>query len=224
MRVFSKDPKFELYSTTFLPSVSNAGRIATMRFDGHSADLVVIDENKPARSILHRDDLILSPQWSADGKQIVVGVGAFTGFLNFNVGNKKPSDPVNGGAQVAMLNADGSGYHLLTSGRNNNAFASFAPDGKSIVYRTLGPDGDGLRIMSLADHSVRKLTGTWDNFAAWSPQGRPHRLCAATGPRLPDLHHQAGRIGRNSSSPMCAAITRIWPGCPTASICCSPAR
>ena len=171
MRVFSKDPKFELYSTTFLSSVSGTGRIATMRFDGHSADLVVIDEDKPAYSILHRDDLILAPQWSADGKQIVVGVGAFTGFLNFNVGNKKPSDPVNGGAQVAMLNADGSGYHLLTSGHNNNAFPSFAPDGKSIVYRTLGPDGDGLRIMTLADQSVRKLTGTWDNFAVWSPKG-----------------------------------------------------
>ena len=93
LRVFSKDPKFELYSTSFLPSVSSTGRIATMRYDGHNADLVVIDEGKPARAILHRDDLILAPQWSADGTKIVVGVGAFTGFLNFNVGHKKPSGP-----------------------------------------------------------------------------------------------------------------------------------
>jgi len=171
MRVFSKDPKFELYSTTFLPSVSNTGRIATMRFDGHAADLVVIDGNKPAQSILHRDDLILAPQWSADSKQIVVGVGAFTGFLNFNIGHKKPSDPVNGGAQVAILNADGSGYRELTAGANNNAFASFAPDGARIVYRTLGPEGEGLRIMKLADKSVTKLTNNvWDNFPLWSPK------------------------------------------------------
>jgi Tol biopolymer transport system component len=170
-RVFSKNPKFELYSTTFLPSVSSTGRIATMRFDGHSADLVVIDANKPAQSILHRDDLILAPQWSADSKRIVVGVGAFTGFLNFNVGHKKPSDPVNGGAQVAILNADGSGYRELTSGANNNAFASFAPDGARIVYRTLGPEGEGLRIMKLADKSITRLTNVWDNFPLWSPKG-----------------------------------------------------
>ena len=172
MRVFSKDPKFELYSTSFLASVSSTGRIATMRYDGHRADLVVIDEDKPAQSILHRDDaLILAPQWSADGKEIVAGVGRFTGFLDFTVGNKKPVTPVNGGAQVALLNADGSGYRELTAGANNNAFASFAPDGKRIVYRTIGPEGLGLRIMNLADKSVTRLTNVWDNFPLWSPKG-----------------------------------------------------
>ncbi len=171
MRVFSKDPKFELYSTSFLPSVSSTGRIATMRYDGHFADLVVIDEGKPARAILHRDELILAPQWSADGKEIVAGIGRFTGFLDFTVGNKKTFDPVNGGARVAIMNADGSGYRELTTGANNNAFASFAPDGKHIVYRTIGPEGLGLRIMNLADKSVTKLTSVWDNFPLWSPKG-----------------------------------------------------
>ena len=172
MRVFSKDPKFELYSTSFLPSVSSAGRIATMRYDGHAADLVVVDEGKPAHAILHRDDaLILAPQWSADGSKIVAGVGRFTGFLDFTVGNKKTFDPVNGGAQVAILNADGSGYRELTKGVNNDAFASFAPDGKRIVYRTIGPEGLGLRIMNLSDKSVTKLTNVWDNFPLWSPKG-----------------------------------------------------
>ena len=171
MRVFSKDTRFELYSTSFLPSVSSTGRIATMRYDGHYADLVVIDEGKPAHAILHRDELILAPQWSADGKQIVAGVGRFTGFLDFTVGNKKSFDPVNGGARVAILNADGSGYRELTTGANNNAFASFAPDGKHIVYRTIGPEGLGLRVMNLADKSVTKLTSVWDNFPLWSPKG-----------------------------------------------------
>ena len=45
----------------------------------------------------------------------------------------------------AFVNADGSGFHLVTSGNSNNAFASFGPDGKHIVYRTTGPDADGLR-------------------------------------------------------------------------------
>ena len=78
---------------------------------------------------------------------------------------------MNGGAQVAILNADGSGFHLVTSGPNNNAFASFAPDGKHIVYRTQGPDGGGLRIMNLEDHSVKELTEDYDNFPIWSPRG-----------------------------------------------------
>jgi Tol biopolymer transport system component len=39
-------------------------------------------------------------------------------------------------AQVGIVNADGSGFHVITSGLNNNAFPSFAPDGQRIVYRT----------------------------------------------------------------------------------------
>ena len=72
---------------------------------------------------------------------------------------------------MGMINRDGSGFHLITSGPNNNAFASFAPDGKRIVYRTNGPDGEGLRIMNLADGSISVLTNDYDNFPAWSPRG-----------------------------------------------------
>jgi Tol biopolymer transport system component len=172
VRLWSRNPGIELYTTGFLPAVDTAsGRIAVESPVDGTSNLFVVDGDKPAQAILKRQDLIIAPQWSADGKEIVVAVGGFSSFLDFAVGNKKPADPVNGGAQVAILNADGSGYRVLTSGPNNNAFASFAPDGKSIVYRTVGPDGDGLRIITLADQSIRKLTGTWDNFAVWSPKG-----------------------------------------------------
>jgi Tol biopolymer transport system component len=171
-RLWSRNPKFELYTTEFLPAVDAAhGRIATSSPAGGKFHLYVMETGKPARSILQRPDLIIAPQWSADGKQIVAGVGRFSSFLDFAVGNKKPADPVNGGAQVAILNDDGSGFHLLTSGANNNAFPSFAPDGKRIVYRTLGPEGQGLRVMTLADRTVTKVTSEWDNFPLWSPHG-----------------------------------------------------
>ncbi|HEV8492132.1 MAG TPA: hypothetical protein VGR76_07665, partial [Candidatus Angelobacter sp.] len=78
---------------------------------------------------------------------------------------------VNGGAQVAIINADGTGFHIITAGPNNNAFPSFSPDGKHIVFRTAGPDEDGLRIMNLDDKSIVKLTNEWDNFPIWSPPG-----------------------------------------------------
>jgi Tol biopolymer transport system component len=73
---------------------------------------------------------MLAPQWSPDGQQIVFGIGGFSPFLDFAIGGKKPVDPVNCGAQVALINADGAGFHLITSGPNNNAFAAFSPDGK----------------------------------------------------------------------------------------------
>ncbi len=120
---------------------------------GGVTSLMVIDDNQPARAILERRDLILAPQWSPDSKQIVVGVGGFTAFLDFAAGTKKAIDRVNGGAQVAILNADGTGFHVVTSGENNNGFAAFSPDGSHIVYRTAGPEGEGLRIMNLADHA-----------------------------------------------------------------------
>jgi Tol biopolymer transport system component len=170
-KLWSLNPKFDLYSTTFLPAYDPSGQhlaVTTTTADGSS--LNIVEEGKPDRAILTRKDLILAPQWSPDGKQIVVGVGDFTAFLDFAAGGKKPNDPINGGAEVAILNADGSGFHIVTSGANNNAFASFSPDGKNIIYRTAGPDGEGLRIINLADHSISKLTTEYDNFPVWSPQ------------------------------------------------------
>ena len=172
VRLWSRTRGLELYATTFLPAVDTAhGRFATSFPVGKNFHLYVMEPGKPARSILERPDLIIGPQWSADGKKLVAGVGSFASFMDFSLGNKKPVDAVNGGGQVVMLNDDGSGVEILTSGANNNAFAAFAPDGKRIVYRTLGPQGQGLRIMTLADRKITKLTNTWDNFPLWSPKG-----------------------------------------------------
>jgi Tol biopolymer transport system component len=174
VKQWSRNAKFDLYKTAWLPAYDASGEhLATTKMDfaTNVTSLLIIDGDKPARSILQQKGLILGPSWSPDGRQIVIGVGGFTAFLDFASGGKKPADPVNGGAQVGIVNADGSGYHLLTSGNNNNAFASFAPDGKHIVYRTSGPDGEGLRIMNLEDHSVSVLTDDYDNFPVWSPRG-----------------------------------------------------
>ena len=168
-QLWSLNPKFDLYGTTFLPAYDPSGQhLAVTTVSANGSMLNIVEEGKPDKAILTRKDLVLAPQWSPDGTQIVVGVGGFTAFLDFAAGGKKPNDPVNGGAQVGILNADGTGFHVVTSGSNNNAFASFSPDGKSIVYRTAGPEGEGLRRMNLGDGSVTKLTTEYDNFPVWS--------------------------------------------------------
>jgi TolB protein len=165
-KLWSRDSRFELIATSFLPACDPTGeRFAVTKADYTSKTmrLFVVEEGKPARAILERQEVILGPQWSYDGGRIIFGIGAFPLFMT-SIGGQDP-------AQLGIVNADGSGFQLITSGANNNAFPSFAPDGKRIVYRTNGPDGEGLRVMNLEDHSVTVLTNDYDNFPAWSPRG-----------------------------------------------------
>jgi TolB protein len=174
-KIWSRNPRYELVSTGTLPAYDPSGRryvataLAANRAD--STLMLTEDDAAPKKLMESKGELILGPQWSPGGDAIVFGIGKFSAFLDFAIGAKKPHDPVNGGAQVAMVNPDGTGFHKVTSGANNNGFPAFSPDGKRIVYRTMGPDGDGLRIMNLEDHAVTTLTSDYDNFPVWSPRG-----------------------------------------------------
>jgi TolB protein len=174
-KLWSRNPQYELISTGMLPAYDPSGEryVATaLAANFRDTTLMVTEGDGPAKKLLEsKDELILAPQWSPHGDAIIFGIGKFSAFLDFTIGTKKPFDPANGGAQVAMINADGSGFRKITSGANNNGFAAYSPDGKRIVYRTMGPEGEGLRIMNLEDRSVTTLTMGYDNFPAWSPRG-----------------------------------------------------
>ena len=171
-RLWSRNPKFELYTTEFLPAVDAAhGRIATSSPAGGKFHLYVMETGKPARSILERPDLIIAPQWSADGKQIAAGVGLFSSFLDFSVGNKKPVDPVNGGAQVALVNYDGSGFQAADVWHEQQCLSVLRA--RRQAHRLSNP---GARRPGTAHHdacgpAITKLTSEWDNFPLWSPRG-----------------------------------------------------
>ena len=69
-----------------------------------------------------------------------------------------------------MIRTDKTGFREVTAGPNNNAFPSMAPDGKRIVFRTFGPEGDGLRILNLETKKTTMLARGYDNFPLWSPR------------------------------------------------------
>jgi len=178
-KAFSANPNYELSLTaTILPSFDAAGDrfVATARpGPTHLGAALVMTTAASGRSqVIHeeKDRNVLGPQWSPRGDKIIFSIGEFPAFFDgFQKVFLKTGDRVEGGAQVAIVNADGSGFEELTRGDSNSAFPSFSPDGQRFVYRAFEKDGYGLRIMNLETKTVTALTREYDNFPAWSPRG-----------------------------------------------------
>jgi Tol biopolymer transport system component len=177
VKMFSRNAGYELHLTGFLPVFSPSGTqyLTTARAPG--AKVAALRVNTPATGrseVLYQDETrnAFVGGWSPSGAQVVFALGGFAAFFDgFHSEFLKPGDRVEGGARIAIINADGSGFQELTSGSDNNAFPSYAPDGKRLVYRTFGTDGQGLRIMDLDTRAVTTLTSDYDNFPLWSPRG-----------------------------------------------------
>jgi TolB protein len=177
-KMFSRLPGYELrLAGAQQPSFNASGdRYAmTTYVPTPGANNLVVVETATNRSsvVFHQEGRsVLGALWSPRGDTIMFGIGRFGAFFNgfHDLFLNKP-DRVDGGAQIAAIGADGSGFRELTSGPNNNGFPSISPDGKRFVYRTFGPDGEGLRVMNLESKAVTPLTDGYDNFPLWSPRG-----------------------------------------------------
>jgi Tol biopolymer transport system component len=186
---FSRLPNYQLMMTGILASFSPAGDRMVMtgrpQVPGRplGSSIVVASSGTDKGQVIYQDDSrnVLAPQWSPQGDRIIFSVGTFSAFFNgfntrFNGFNNRPIenpvDRADGGAQVAMINADGSGFREVTSGSDNSAFPSMAPDGVRVVYRSFATGGDaGLKIMNIETKAVTTLTRGYDNFPLWSPRG-----------------------------------------------------
>ncbi|HEV3062084.1 MAG TPA: hypothetical protein VGY48_27790 [Vicinamibacterales bacterium] len=178
---FSRNPAYALTLTGILPSFSPSGDrfVMTGRPPNpprpFGSSIVIAASGTDKGDVIYRDDArnVLAPQWSPRGDTIIFSVGVFNAFFNgFNARFVKPGERAEGGAQIAVIHPDGSGFREITSGSENSAFPSMAPDGTRFVYRSFGQDGvDGLKIMSLDTGAVTKLTSGYDNFPLWSPRG-----------------------------------------------------
>jgi Tol biopolymer transport system component len=178
VKTFSRNPGYELTLTAMQPSFHPSGdRFATVAGPTESnlgAGVAVAAAGGDKSDVIFQDKTrnVLGPQWSPRGDTIIFGIGTFNAFFNgFHSLFLKPEDRAEGGAQIAMINADGSGFRELTHGPNNNGFPSMSPDGRQFVYRSFGPEGDGLRIMNIETKTSTMLSKGYDNFPLWSPRG-----------------------------------------------------
>ena len=177
VKTWSRNLQYELTLTNGGPAFNPTGdRFAFVgqAEKARGAGVMVANVGGETSQVVYRDPErnVLGPQWSPNGDRIIFGIGVFNAFFNgFHGLFLKSEDRVEGGAQVAIVNTDGSGFRELTTGPNNNAFPSMSPDGRRFVYRTFGPEGDGLRIMDIETRRVTSIAGGYDNFPLWSPRG-----------------------------------------------------
>ena len=161
-----RDPGFELRYASGFPAASPDGRRLVVsertgrgRPDDRTGLAVWGTDGADPRRIFRGDGSVMSPQWSSDGEWIVFGAGGYFGARRTRPG------------RVMVVRPDGSDPRAVTEGPLNAGFPSFSPDGGEVVYRVWGDTAEGLRIVSLADGTVRTLTTGYDNFPAWSPRG-----------------------------------------------------
>jgi TolB protein len=177
VKMFSRNPNYELNLSGALPAFSPSGKqyLTMARVPGANVTALKVITPETGRSELLYQDKTRNAfvgGWSPRADKVVFALGSFGAFFDgFHSEFHKPRDRVEGGAQIAMINADGSGFQELTSGADNNAFPSYSPDGNRLVFRSFAQSGQGLRIMNLETKAVTTLTSDYDNFPLWSPRG-----------------------------------------------------
>jgi Tol biopolymer transport system component len=177
VKMFSPNPNYELSLVSRMPAFSPSGKQYLTMAKDPGANVAALKVNTPetrSSEVLYQDKTrnAFVGGWSPNGAKVVFALGGFAAFFDgFHSQFMKTGDRMEDGAQIAMINADGSGFQELTSGADNNAFPSYSPDGNRLVFRTFGKNGQGLRIMNLETKAVTTLTSDYDNFPLWSPRG-----------------------------------------------------
>jgi Tol biopolymer transport system component len=163
----SRDARFKLLRTGIFPSASPAGdrlvcndRTAAIFHNS----ILVMNADGSKRSVLykHPEKSALAPAWSPKGDRIAFGLGQFFQTI------KGPAR-----ADIAVIDADGKGLQVLTEGKGNNGFPSWAPDGRRLVYRASDGYTSRLMLLDVQTRETKELkTGSArNNFPAWSPAG-----------------------------------------------------
>jgi Tol biopolymer transport system component len=104
------------------------------------------------------DLFILAADWSPDGSQIAAPTGTNGG------------GPDTDGAQIEVMNADGSGSKVLTSLPGWNWYPSWSPDAKQIAFASSSANGasSSIQVMNADGSGVKRITrGPFDVAPSW---------------------------------------------------------
>jgi TolB protein len=139
------------------------GRIAYVHGDLESgtADIYTVDPDGSDVQQLTTTGDALYPSWSPGGDRIL-----FTRLTSLDTGD----------SDLWVMNADGSDKTQLTSGAAVDEDASWAPDGRRVVFSSNRSGSVQLHVLDPATGSVKRITsrGTTNAFArepSWSPLG-----------------------------------------------------
>jgi TolB protein len=161
----SRDPRFRLIRTGIFPSYSPSGDRLVCNSQPAAIlhnSILVMNSDGSKRSVLfaNAEKSALAPAWSPKGDKIAFGLGRFFQTLH------GPAV-----ADIAVIGTDGSGLNVLTDGKGNYGFPSWAPDGQRVVYRSSAGRTSKLVVLNTQTGAKKELdTGsTRNNFPAWSP-------------------------------------------------------
>ena len=160
-----RDPRFRLIRTGVFPSYSPSGdRLVCNNQPAailHNS-ILMMNADGSKRSVLfeNAEKSAVAPAWSPKGDKIAFGFGRFFQTLH------GPAV-----ADIAVIGTDGRGLRVLTDGKGNYGFPSWAPDGQRLVYRSSHGKTSKLIVLNTATSAAKELdTGSdRNNFPAWSP-------------------------------------------------------
>ena len=115
------------------------------------------------RRLTNGDGYVWKPTWAPDGTRIAYTQMDVTGSI----------------AQIAVINADGTNPHLLTTDYDpnfwGNLMPSWSPDGATIAFASDHPDGTrGIDLIAPDGSNRRRLPESvlYAESPVWSPDGR----------------------------------------------------